>query len=116
MTGHPPNSPLFPTPPLSRPANAGPAMRLMMGLLAPQKFDSTLVGDASLMRRPMERVAVPLQMMGARIHTHEGRPPVQIRGTPHLRGIHYSLPVASAQVKSAVLLARSEERRVGKEV
>jgi len=85
--------------------NAGTAMRLMMGLLAPQTFDSTLVGDASLMRRPMERVAVPLQMMGARIHTHEGRPPVQIRGTPHLRGIHYSLPVASAQVKSAVLLA-----------
>ena len=85
--------------------NAGTAMRLMMGLLAPQKFDSTLVGDASLMRRPMERVAVPLQMMGARIHTHEGRPPVQIRGTPHLRAIHYSLPVASAQVKSAVLLA-----------
>jgi 3-phosphoshikimate 1-carboxyvinyltransferase len=85
--------------------NAGTAMRLMMGLLAPQKFDSTLVGDESLMRRPMERVAVPLQMMGARIHTHQGRPPVEIRGTPHLRAIHYSLPVASAQVKSAVLLA-----------
>jgi 3-phosphoshikimate 1-carboxyvinyltransferase len=85
--------------------NAGTAMRLMMGLLAPQKFDSTLVGDASLMLRPMERVAVPLQMMGARIHTHQGRPPVEIRGTPHLRAIHYSLPVASAQVKSAVLLA-----------
>ena len=85
--------------------NAGTAMRLMMGLLAPQKFDSTLIGDASLMRRPMERVAVPLQMMGARIHTHQGRPPVEIRGTPHLRAIHYSLPVASAQVKSAVLLA-----------
>jgi 3-phosphoshikimate 1-carboxyvinyltransferase len=85
--------------------NAGTAMRLMMGLLAPQKFDSTLVGDESLMRRPMERVAVPLQMMGARIHTQQGRPPVQIRGTPHLRAIDYSLPVASAQVKSAVLLA-----------
>ena len=85
--------------------NAGTAMRLMMGLLAPQKFDSTLVGDASLMRRPMERVAVPLQMMGARIHTHAGRPPVQIRGTPQLRAIDYRLPVASAQVKSALLLA-----------
>jgi 3-phosphoshikimate 1-carboxyvinyltransferase len=85
--------------------NAGTAMRLMMGVLAPQRFDSTLVGDASLMRRPMERVAVPLQMMGARIHTHQGRPPVEIRGTPHLRAIHYSLPVPSAQVKSAVLLA-----------
>src|SRR5205823_5466654 len=85
--------------------NAGTAMRLMMGLLAPQRFDSTLIGDESLMRRPMERVAVPLQMMGARIHTHQGRPPVEIRGTPHLRAIHYRLPVASAQVKSAILLA-----------
>jgi 3-phosphoshikimate 1-carboxyvinyltransferase len=85
--------------------NAGTAMRLMMGLLAPQRFDSTLIGDASLMRRPMERVAVPLQMMGARIHTREGRPPVEIRGTPQLRGVHYTLPVASAQVKSALLLA-----------
>jgi 3-phosphoshikimate 1-carboxyvinyltransferase len=85
--------------------NAGTAMRLMMGMLAPQKFDSTLVGDESLMRRPMERVAVPLQMMGARIHTLQGRPPVQIRGTPQLRAIHYSLPVPSAQVKSAMLLA-----------
>jgi len=85
--------------------NAGTAMRLMMGLLAPQRFDSTLIGDESLMRRPMERVAVPLQMMGARIQTQQGRPPVLIRGTPHLRAIHYSLPVASAQVKSAILLA-----------
>ena len=85
--------------------NAGTAMRLMMGVLAPQRFDSTLIGDESLMRRPMERVALPLQMMGARIQTHEGRPPVRIRGTPQLRAVHYSLPVASAQVKSAVLLA-----------
>jgi 3-phosphoshikimate 1-carboxyvinyltransferase len=85
--------------------NAGTAMRLMMGVLAAQRFDSTLIGDASLMRRPMERVALPLTMMGARIHTHAGRPPVEIRGTPQLRAIHYTLPVASAQVKSAVLLA-----------
>jgi 3-phosphoshikimate 1-carboxyvinyltransferase len=85
--------------------NAGTAMRLMMGLLAPQRFDSTLIGDESLMRRPMERVAAPLQMMGARIHTHEGRPPVEIHGTPQLRAIDYTLPVASAQVKSALLLA-----------
>jgi 3-phosphoshikimate 1-carboxyvinyltransferase len=85
--------------------NAGTAMRLFTGLLAPQKFNSTLVGDESLMRRPMQRVVVPLAMMGAQIRTHDGRPPVEIRGTPHLRGIHYSLPVASAQVKSAVLLA-----------
>jgi 3-phosphoshikimate 1-carboxyvinyltransferase len=85
--------------------NAGTAMRLMMGLLAPQRFDATLVGDASLMRRPMERVAQPLRAMGARIDTHEGRPPVVIHGTPELRGIEYTLPVASAQVKSALLLA-----------
>ena len=85
--------------------NAGTAMRLMMGVLAAQRFASTLVGDESLMRRPMERVAMPLRMMGARIQTLEGRPPVRIRGTPHLRAIQYSLPVPSAQVKSAVLLA-----------
>ena len=85
--------------------NAGTAMRLMMGLLAPQPFDSTLVGDESLMRRPMERVAAPLQLMGARIETNAGRPPVHIRGTPKLRAIDYTLPVPSAQVKSAVLLA-----------
>jgi 3-phosphoshikimate 1-carboxyvinyltransferase len=85
--------------------NAGTAMRLMMGLLAPQSFDSTLVGDDSLMRRPMERVAEPLRRMGARIETHAGRPPVVVHGTPHLTSIKYSLPVASAQVKSALLLA-----------
>jgi 3-phosphoshikimate 1-carboxyvinyltransferase len=85
--------------------NAGTAMRLMMGLLAPQTFDATLIGDESLMRRPMERVAQPLRAMGARVDTHEGRPPVVIHGTPRLRGIEYTLPVASAQVKSALLLA-----------
>jgi 3-phosphoshikimate 1-carboxyvinyltransferase len=85
--------------------NAGTALRLMMGVLAPQPFDSTLVGDASLMRRPMERVAAPLRLMGARIQTHDGRPPVRIHGTPRLRAIEYTLPVPSAQVKSAVLLA-----------
>lgn len=85
--------------------NAGTAMRLFMGLLAPQRFDSILVGDASLMRRPMERVAGPLRMMGADIETHEGRPPVRIRGGRTLRAIDFQLPVASAQVKSAILLA-----------
>ena len=85
--------------------NAGTAMRLFTGLLAPQHFNSTLIGDASLMRRPMQRAVVPLAMMGAQIRTHDGRPPVEIRGTAQLRAIHYSLPVASAQVKSAVLLA-----------
>ncbi len=85
--------------------NAGTAMRLFMGLLAPQAFDSTLIGDESLMRRPMERVAAPLRLMGAKIRTHEGRPPVEIHGTPKLSAIDYALPVASAQVKSAILLA-----------
>jgi 3-phosphoshikimate 1-carboxyvinyltransferase len=85
--------------------NAGTAMRLMMGLLAGQAFDSTLMGDSSLMRRPMERVAQPLRAMGARIETLEGRPPVRIHAGAALAGIDYALPVASAQVKSALLLA-----------
>jgi 3-phosphoshikimate 1-carboxyvinyltransferase len=85
--------------------NAGTAMRLFMGLLSAQPFDSELVGDASLMRRPMERVAKPLRTMGARIETQDGRPPVRIAGGAALRGIHYDMPVASAQVKSAVMLA-----------
>jgi 3-phosphoshikimate 1-carboxyvinyltransferase len=85
--------------------NAGTAMRLSMGLLAPHDFNSTLIGDESLMRRPMERVAAPLRQMGADIRTHNGRPPVEIHGNAKMRGIDYALPVASAQVKSAVLLA-----------
>ncbi|HEY6453345.1 MAG TPA: 3-phosphoshikimate 1-carboxyvinyltransferase [Steroidobacteraceae bacterium] len=85
--------------------NAGTAMRLSMGLLAGQRFESTLVGDASLMRRPMERVAQPLRAMGARIETHEGRPPVRIQRAADLRAIDYTMPIASAQVKSALLLA-----------
>jgi len=85
--------------------NAGTAMRLFMGLLAGQPFDSTLVGDASLMRRPMERVAQPLRAMGAQIETQAGKPPVQIQGGAGLNAIDYTLPMASAQVKSAVLLA-----------
>ena len=85
--------------------NAGTAMRLFMGLLAGQAFDSTLIGDRSLMRRPMERAAAPLRLMGARLDTLDGRPPVGVRGGVGLHGIDYPLPVASAQVKSAVLLA-----------
>jgi len=85
--------------------NAGTAMRLAMGLLAGQAFDSVLVGDASLSRRPMERVAAPLRQMGARIDTSDGRPPVRIRGGQRLHGIDCALAVPSAQVKSAVLLA-----------
>jgi 3-phosphoshikimate 1-carboxyvinyltransferase len=85
--------------------NAGTAIRLSMGLLAGQRFESTLTGDASLRSRPMERVAKPLRSMGAHIITTEGRPPVTVRPAAGLLGIEYALPVASAQVKSAILLA-----------
>jgi 3-phosphoshikimate 1-carboxyvinyltransferase len=85
--------------------NAGTAMRLFTGLLAAQEFSSTLIGDASLMKRPMERVAKPLREMGADVRTQDGRPPVDIHGGQRLRGIDYAMPVASAQVKSAILLA-----------
>jgi 3-phosphoshikimate 1-carboxyvinyltransferase len=92
--------------------NAGTAMRLFMGLLAGQAFDSHLIGDASLSRRPMERVAVPLRLMGARITTRDGRPPIKVHGGRALTAIDYELPVPSAQVKSAILLAalRAEGR------
>ncbi|HUQ53727.1 MAG TPA: 3-phosphoshikimate 1-carboxyvinyltransferase, partial [Gammaproteobacteria bacterium] len=86
--------------------NSGTAIRLLMGLLAGQPFDSELTGDASLRQRPMERVAAPLRLMGARITTSGGgRPPVAIGGGARLRGCDYELPMASAQVKSALLLA-----------
>jgi 3-phosphoshikimate 1-carboxyvinyltransferase len=85
--------------------NAGTAMRLFTGLLAAQDFDSQLIGDASLMKRPMERVAAPLRAMGADVRTHGGTPPVDIGGGRRLHGIEYRMPVASAQVKSAILLA-----------
>jgi 3-phosphoshikimate 1-carboxyvinyltransferase len=85
--------------------NAGTAMRLFMGLLCAQRFDSELAGDASLMKRPMERVARPLRDMGADVRTHQGTPPVAIHGGRRLGGIEYRMPVASAQVKSALLLA-----------
>jgi 3-phosphoshikimate 1-carboxyvinyltransferase len=85
--------------------NAGTAMRLFTGLLSAQKFDSQLIGDASLMKRPMERVAKPLREMGADVRTRNGTPPVDIGGNRSLRGIDYRMPIASAQVKSAILLA-----------
>ena len=85
--------------------NAGTAMRLFTGLLSAQTFDSQLIGDASLMKRPMERVAKPLREMGADVRTHNGTPPVDIGGGRRLHGIDYRMPMASAQVKSAVLLA-----------
>jgi 3-phosphoshikimate 1-carboxyvinyltransferase len=85
--------------------NAGTAIRLTMGLLAGQRFESQLTGDASLRSRPMERVAKPLRQMGADILTVDGKPPVTVRPVPRLAGIDYMLPMASAQVKSAILLA-----------
>ena len=86
--------------------NSGTAIRLLMGLLSGQPFDCELTGDASLRQRPMERVAAPLRTMGARIDTAGGgKPPVHIRGGAALRGSDYTLPMASAQVKSALLLA-----------
>ncbi|MFL6592284.1 MAG: 3-phosphoshikimate 1-carboxyvinyltransferase, partial [Luteimonas sp.] len=85
--------------------NAGTAMRLLAGLLAGQRFDSTLVGDASLSMRPMGRVIDPLSRMGARIESADGFPPLRIASVDRLRAIDYTLPVASAQVKSALLLA-----------
>jgi len=86
--------------------NSGTAMRLMCGILAAQNFASKLVGDESLSSRPMRRVTVPLTSMGARCATDEdGCPPIHIRGVESLEPIDYKLPMASAQVKSAVLLA-----------
>ena len=83
---------------------SGTTMRLACGLLAGSALDLTLTGDPQLLARPMERVAEPLRLMGARVETSDGRPPVRLQGGS-LSGIEYELPVASAQVKSAVLLA-----------
>ncbi|HEU4663248.1 MAG TPA: 3-phosphoshikimate 1-carboxyvinyltransferase [Dokdonella sp.] len=86
--------------------NSGTGMRLLCGVLAGQAFASTLVGDDSLSRRPMRRIIEPLAAMGARIDARDGGlPPLRIAGGARLRGISYATPVASAQVKSAILLA-----------
>ncbi len=86
--------------------NSGTSMRLLSGLLSGQAFDITLIGDASLSSRPMRRVTDPLGLMGAVIETTAaGTSPLRIRGGQPLRGIDYPLPMASAQVKSALLLA-----------
>ncbi len=86
--------------------NSGTSMRLLAGLLAGQAFNVELVGDESLSRRPMQRVALPLQAMGAAIEMNDGGvPPLKIRGMQQLKAIDYTMPVASAQVKSCVLLA-----------
>lgn len=84
--------------------NSGTTTRLIMGLLAGQNFDTTLIGDQSLSKRPMRRVSEPLARMGATIETTDGHLPVTIKGQ-RLRATHYQLKVASAQVKSAMILA-----------
>lgn len=85
--------------------NSGTAMRLLIGLLAGQGVTAELTGDASLLKRPMERIAAPLRAMGASVETRQGMAPVRLRGGAPLEGIRYELPVASAQIKSALLLA-----------
>jgi len=86
--------------------NSGTSMRLLCGLLAGQSFDSVLTGDSSLSKRPMRRVTEPLRQMGARIKTTpEGTAPIHIYGGHSLHGLDYAMPVASAQVKSCLLLA-----------
>jgi 3-phosphoshikimate 1-carboxyvinyltransferase len=94
-----PNGPLYL-------GNSGTSMRLLAGLLSGQQFDTVMTGDASLSRRPMKRVTAPLATMGAVIEaTAQGTAPLTVRGGRTLRGIEYTLPVASAQVKSCLLLA-----------
>ncbi|WP_298609129.1 3-phosphoshikimate 1-carboxyvinyltransferase [uncultured Thiothrix sp.] len=86
--------------------NSGTSMRLMSGLMSGQAFDVRMTGDSSLSKRPMKRVTVPLAQMGARIDaTEQGTPPLNVHGGSRLKGIHYAMPMASAQVKSALLLA-----------
>jgi 3-phosphoshikimate 1-carboxyvinyltransferase len=86
--------------------NSGTSMRLLAGLMSGQAFDVEMVGDASLSTRPMKRVTVPLAQMGAEVATTEaGTPPLKVKGGAQLHGIHYNMPVASAQVKSCILLA-----------
>ncbi len=90
--------------------NAGTLIRLLTGILAGQQGRYELTGDDSLRLRPMDRVAEPLTRMGARIETSDGLPPIVIEGTDALRAIDYVLPIASAQVKSAILLAALNAR------
>ncbi len=95
--------------------NSGSTMRMLSGIVAAQQFTSDMVGDASLSRRPMERVIKPLTGMGAKIESHGGKPPLRITGAG-LKAIDYKMPVASAQVKSCLLLFGAEVARSGNEV
>jgi len=85
--------------------NSGSTMRMLSGILAAHPFTTTITGDSSLRRRPMRRIIVPLERMGARLTSEGGCPPLSIEGTGHLKAIDFSPDVPSAQVKSAVLLA-----------
>lgn len=94
-----PNKPLYL-------GNSGTSMRLLAGLMAAQKFDVEMTGDASLSKRPMKRVTDPLKLMGAVVETTDkGTPPLRIKGGQRLKAIDYVMPMASAQVKSCLLLA-----------
>ena len=84
--------------------NSGSTMRMLSGIVAGQNFTSEMIGDESLSRRPMARVITPLSAMGAKIASHEGKPPLRITGAS-LKAIDYKMPVASAQVKSCLLFA-----------
>ncbi len=85
--------------------NSGTSMRLLSGLLCAQGFDSKMIGDESLSKRPMRRVINPLEQMGGQVDSNDGCPPLAIKGKKKLIGINYQMPMASAQVKSCVLLA-----------
>ena len=85
--------------------NSGSTMRMLAGILSAHAFSTTMTGDDSLQRRPMRRVIVPLERMGARIGSEDGRPPLSIQGTASIQPIEFAPDVPSAQVKTAVILA-----------
>jgi 3-phosphoshikimate 1-carboxyvinyltransferase len=93
-----------PTSPLDC-GNSGSTMRILAGVLARQNFSCELSGDSSLNSRPMGRIIEPLELMGARIDSHQGKPPLRVHGAREIKPIVYKLPIASAQVKSAILFA-----------
>lgn len=104
VTIQPPSQLSAPAGPLDC-GNSGSTMRMLAGLLAGSSFTSELTGDESLSSRPMKRIIEPLEMMGSKIQSSGGKPPLLIEGTSSLKAITYELPVASAQVKSSVLFA-----------
>src|SRR5688572_13460227 len=85
--------------------NSGSTLRILAGVLAGHDLSAELLGDESLSSRPMRRIIEPLELMGAKIESTDGKPPLKIRGSKTLTPIRYKLPIASAQVKSAILFA-----------